>query len=303
MISDITQLIGNTPLIRIKNTKIYAKLEQFNPGGSIKDRTALYLIEEAEKEGRIDRSTTIIEPTAGNTGIGLALIATQKGYKFIAVVPERFSEEKQIIMKALGAKIVHTPTEGGMMGAIAKAKELQNTIPNAYIPEQFSNPANPKAHYETTGPEIRKELGKIDFLIAGMGTAGTIIGAGKYLKEKNPEIKIIAVEPKGSAFTSDKKESHKIEGIGVEKENLSNFIDSSIIERSIVVQDEDAHAAVLELASKHGMLVGSSSGAAFWAAKKIASEHPEKNIVTIFPDAGERYLTKNIYGDFNEWKY
>ena len=303
MISDITQLIGNTPLIRIKNTKIYAKLEQFNPGGSVKDRTALYLIEEAEKEGRIDRSTTIIEPTAGNTGIGLALIATQKGYKFIAVVPEQFSKEKQVLMRALGAKIVHTPTEKGMVGAIAKAKELYNTIPNAYIPEQFSNPSNPLAHYETTGPEIRKELGKIDFFVAGMGTAGTIMGAGRYLKEKDPETKIIGVEPKGSAFSSNIKERHKIEGIGIEKENLSNFIDTSIIEKSIIVQDEDAHAAVLELASQHGILIGSSSGAAFWAAKKIASKHPDKNIVTIFPDAGERYLTKNIYGDFNEWKY
>tara|TARA_Y100000310_G_C20702969_1_gene831800 strand:- start:1609 stop:2541 length:933 start_codon:yes stop_codon:yes gene_type:complete len=306
-INNILKTIGNTPLLKINSlsrfANIYAKLEFFNPGGSIKDRTALYLINEAEKQGLIHENSTIIEPTAGNTGIGLSLVAAQKNYKVICVVPKRFSEEKQVLMKALGAKIINTPTSNGMEGAIKKSFELKKKIKNSFIPQQFSNPANIKAHYETTGKEIYDSLnGKIDIFIAGIGTAGTFMGVSKYLKEKNPHIKTIGVEPEGSVLAKGKLKEHKTEGIGVDKIETSKLIDWELIDEIITVSDRNTHKMLKFLAKKEGLLIGSSSGATAWAAYKIARLNPNKNIVTIFPDGSNNYLSKNIYGDFDAWK-
>lgn len=297
---DVKDLIGQTPMVRIKrgvpdHVQLYAKLEFYNPGGSVKDRLGLALIREGERLGRLAPGGTIIEPTAGNTGIGLALAAVGTGYKVIFVVPEKFSEEKQELMRALGAEVVNTPSEKGMKGAIEKALELEREIPGAYCPQQFSNPANPQAHYETTGPEIWEQMdGKIDIFVAGAGSSGTFMGVARYLKEKNPQVRTVIVEPEGSIIAGGEPGPHKTEGIGMEL--FPEFFDRSLIDQVYTVLDADAFQMVKDLAANEGLLVGSSSGAAFFAALKEAEHAPDgARIAVIFPDSSERYLSKKIY--------
>ena len=277
--------------------KIMAKLEYFNPAGSIKDRVAFAMIEKAEKKGLLKPNSTIIEPTSGNTGIGLAAVGASKGYKVILTMPETMSIERRNLLKAYGAQIVLTAGEKGMKGAIEKAEELANEIPNSYIPAQFENSANPEIHYTTTACEIWNQTeGNIDFLVAGIGTGGTITGIGKYLKSKNPNIKVVAVEPEASPLLSKGiANPHPLQGIG------ANFIpktlDTSIYDEIITVSGEDAYNTGKFLAQKEGILVGISSGAATFAAKKIAErkENKGKNIIVILPDTGERYLTTPMF--------
>jgi len=298
---DVKELIGWTPIVRIKRfeipdgVNIYAKLEFFNPGGSVKDRLGIELIRDAEQKGLLKPGGTIIEPTAGNTGIGLALAAVGTGYRVIFVVPKKFSEEKQELMRALGAEIVNTPTEEGMKGAIAKAKELAENIPGAYVPQQFANPANPEAHYKTTGPEIWQQMdGKVDVFVAGAGTGGTFMGTARYLKEQKSAIKTVIVEPEGSILGGGQPGPHKTEGIGMEF--LPHYMDPSYFDEIYTVLDQDAFAMVKELAKREGLLVGSSSGAAFFAAMQEAKKaEPGTNIVVIFSDSSERYLSQKIY--------
>ncbi|PTX59128.1 cystathionine beta-synthase (acetylserine-dependent) [Melghirimyces profundicolus] len=300
---DIKELIGWTPIVRIKGfslperVQIYAKLEYFNPGGSVKDRLGLALIRAGEKEGRLRPGGTIIEPTAGNTGIGLALAAVGSGYRVVFVVPEKFSQEKQQLMRALGAEVVNTPTEKGMKGAIAKAKELTETIEGAWCPQQFGNPANPRAHYETTGPEIWEQMdGKVDVFVAGAGSGGTFMGCARYLKEKNPEIRTVIVEPEGSILGGGKPGPHRTEGIGMEF--LPEYMDPSYFDGIHTVPDEDAFRMVKELSRREGLLAASSSGAAFYAALKEAKRAKQgTRIVVVFPDSSERYLSQQIYGE------
>ncbi|NSL51959.1 PLP-dependent cysteine synthase family protein [Calidifontibacillus erzurumensis] len=297
----VHELIGNTPLIEItqfelqNDVRIFAKLEYFNPGGSIKDRLGKKLIKTAIEKGYISEGGTIIEPTAGNTGIGLALAAIGTGIKVIFVVPEKFSIEKQKLMKALGATVINTPTKDGMAGAISKAKELVDQIPNSYCPQQFANKANPETYYETLGPEIWEALdGKVDVFVAGAGTGGTFMGTARYLKEKNPSIKTVIVEPEGSILNGGDAGPHRTEGIGMEF--LPDYMDRSYFNTIHTISDDDAFARVAELAVKSGLLVGSSSGAAFEASLREAKKaKPGTNIVTIFPDSSERYLSKDIY--------
>ena len=301
VVNDIRELIGQTPILKINNfslpegVNIYAKLEYFNPGGSVKDRIGNFMLEAAEKQGLIKKGGTVIEPTAGNTGIGIALAALNRGYRVIFVIPEKFSVEKQELMKALGAEIIHTPTDKGMEGAIEKAKDLAENIEGSFIPNQFENMANPLAHYKTTGPEIYKQLdGKIDYFVAGVGSGGTLTGTARFLKEKDPRIKAVAVEPVGSILGGGPKGPHKTEGIGVDF--IPKTLDVKLIDKVVTVSDEDAFNMVKELAKKEGVLVGSSSGAAFYATLQIAGELTSPaNIVTIFPDGSERYLSKKIY--------
>jgi cysteine synthase A len=301
VVNDIRELIGQTPILKINNfslpegVNIYAKLEYFNPGGSVKDRIGNFMLEAAEKQGLIKKGGTVIEPTAGNTGIGIALAALNRGYRVIFVIPEKFSVEKQELMKALGAEIIHTPTDKGMEGAIEKAKDLAENIEGSFIPNQFENMANPLAHYKTTGPEIYKQLdGKIDYFVAGVGSGGTFTGTARFLKEKDPRIKAVAVEPVGSILGGGPKGPHKTEGIGVDF--IPKTLDVKLIDKVVTVSDEDAFNMVKELAKKEGVLVGSSSGAAFYATLQIAGELTSPaNIVTIFPDGSERYLSKKIY--------
>ncbi len=298
---DVKELIGNTPMMKLQHhdipehVNVFAKLEYTNPGGSIKDRLGVALVEEGERSGKLKPGGTIIEPTAGNTGIGLALAAINRGYRVIFVVPEKFSVEKQVLMRALGAKVVHTPTEAGIKGAIQKAKALSQQLVNAYVPEQFSNPANPKVHYETTGPEIWKQLdGKIDIFVAGVGTGGTFMGVSRFLKEKKQDIITVAVEPEGSILNGGKVGPHETEGIGMEQ--IPPFFDRSYLDHVYTVSDQDAFRCVKELALQNGLLVGSSSGAACYAAIQEAKQaSPGSNVVVIFPDSSERYLSKNIY--------
>ncbi|WP_010093782.1 PLP-dependent cysteine synthase family protein [Ornithinibacillus scapharcae] len=295
------ELIGQTPLIKInhfdlpKNVNLYAKLEFYNPGGSVKDRLGVELIEDALQSGMLQAGGTIIEPTAGNTGIGLALSARSKGLNVIFVVPEHFSQEKQIIMQALGAKIVHTPREKGMVGAIEKTKELLEMIPNSYSPQQFSNHANPNTYYKTLAPEIWEDLnGNLDVFIAGAGSGGTFMGCSRFFKEKNSNIKTVIVEPEGSIIAGGKPGSHRTEGIGMEF--FPPFIDTRYFDQIYTVQDDDAFHMVEKLARCEGILVGSSSGAAMYAAVKEAQKADEgANIVVIFPDSSDRYLSKQIY--------
>ncbi|MFC7439700.1 cysteine synthase A [Laceyella putida] len=301
IVDDIRELIGHTPMIRLnrlslpEGVKLYAKLEYFNPGGSVKDRLGIALIEEGERSGLLKPGGTIIEPTAGNTGIGVALAAIGKGYQVIFVVPEKFSEEKQELMRALGAKVVNTPTSDGMMGAMKKAMQVAEEIPNSYCPQQFTNPANPRIHYEMTGPEIWDQMdGNIDIFVAGAGSSGTFMGVARYLKEKNPGIKTVIVEPEGSIIGGGQVGPHKTEGIGMEM--FPDYFDWNLIDEVVTVTDEDAFRLVKELAAKEGLLVGSSSGAACYAALGLAAGSPEgTQIVTIFPDSSERYLSKKIY--------
>lgn len=299
--TNISQLIGNTPILQLNcykekynlNANILAKLELFNPAGSIKDRIALAMIEKAEKNGELTKDSVIIEPTSGNTGIGLAAIAVSKGYKIILTMPETMSVERRNLLKAYGAELVLTEGAKGINGAVEKAVELSKTTPNAFLPKQFENEANPQTHYDTTGPEIWEQTdGKIDIFIAGIGTGGTISGVGKFLKEKNPNIKIIAVEPATSPLLSKGTAGpHKIQGIG------ANFIpqtlDKSIYDEIICIENDDAINTAKEIASTEGVLVGISSGAALCASKIIASreENKDKNILALFPDTGERYLS------------
>lgn len=266
---DITGCIGHTPLVRLgrffqsrRGVEIFAKLEFLNPGGSVKDRIGLSMIEDAEARGVLQPGGIIIEPTAGNTGIALALVAAVRGYRCIFVVPERFSQEKQHLMRALGAEIVHTPTENGIEGAIARAQELAHQLTGAVIMQQFANPANPAAHYTTTGPEIWEQMaGQVDVVVLGAGTGGTFTGAVRYLKEQNPRLYAVIVQPYGASLGQGFAGPHKIEGIGIDHIETVPILDQSLIDRLIVVRDEDAHAAVKELAQTEGMLVGSSSGA------------------------------------------
>lgn len=297
----IHELIGETPLLQLTRldlpprVELYAKLEYLNPGGSVKDRLGLALIRAAEATGDLKPGGTIIEPTAGNTGIGLALAAIGTGYRVIFCVPEKFSQEKQELMRALGAEVVNTPTELGMKGAIQHAQALAETIPGAFVPQQFANPANPAAHYATTGPEIWQQLeGRIDIFVAGAGSGGTFTGAARFLKEQNPCLRAVIVEPEGSVLQGGTPGPHKAEGIGVEY--LYPTIDLSLADRIYTVPDVDSFDLVKELARREGALVGSSSGAACWAAIQEAKQAPPgTRIVTIFPDSSERYLSKQIY--------
>lgn len=297
----VHELIGSTPILEItqfslpEEVRIFAKLEFFNPGGSVKDRLGVELLEAAIASGELKPGGTVIEPTAGNTGIGLALAAINRGIHVIFCVPEKFSIEKQDIMKALGAKIVHTPSEAGMRGAISKAQELLREIPDSYCPQQFANPSNPEAYYKTLGPEVWEQLdGKVDVFVAGAGTGGTFMGTARYLKEQNPEVKTVIVEPEGSILNGGKPGPHKTEGTGMEF--IPVYMDESYFNRIHTILDEEAFALVKELAAKEGLLVGSSSGSAFAAALKEAKIAPKgTNIVVIFPDSSDRYLSKKIY--------
>ncbi|WP_212919178.1 PLP-dependent cysteine synthase family protein [Ornithinibacillus bavariensis] len=299
--NSIHELVGNTPLLKInhfhlpENVYIFAKLEYYNPGGSVKDRLGVELIQDAIRRGKLSPGDTIIEPTAGNTGIGLALAAKKIGLKAIFVVPEHFSQEKQLIMQALGAKIIHTPKEAGMTGAVEKTNELLQQIPGSYSPQQFKNPANPKTYYSTLAPEIWRDLkGDVDIFIAGAGSGGTFMGCAQFFKERDSTIKTIIVEPEGSIIAGGKPGSHRTEGIGMEF--FPPFLDSSYFDQIYTVQDQQAFALVQELANREGLLVGSSSGAVMHAALEEAKVAPEgTNIVTIFPDGSDRYLSKDIY--------
>ncbi|GAA0595859.1 O-acetylserine dependent cystathionine beta-synthase [Virgibacillus siamensis] len=297
----VQHLIGDTPLVELaqfplpEGVHLYAKLEFYNPGGSIKDRLGVSLINDALESDRLQAGGTIIEPTAGNTGIGLALAAMNKDLSIIFCVPEQFSVEKQQLMKALGAKIVHTPSSDGMQGAIDKTEQLLKEIPNSYSPKQFGNPANPRTYYKTLGPELWKDLqGELDVFIAGAGSSGTFMGAAAFLREKNPAVKNVIVEPEGSIIGGGELGSHKTEGIGMEF--FPEFFDRSLINQIYTVSDDDAFHMVRQLAAKEGLMVGSSSGAAMAAALKEArNAKPGTNITVIFPDGSDRYLSKDIY--------
>ena len=303
--TSLTQLVGGKPLLELSNyeknnnldAKIIAKVEYFNPAGSVKDRIAKAIIEDAEAKGDLKPGYTIIEPTSGNTGIGLAAIAAAKGYKLIITLPETMSVERRNLIKAYGAELVLTDGTKGMKGAIAKAEEIHAEIKNSIIAGQFVNPANPKAHYETTGPEIWNDTdGKIDILVSGVGTGGTISGTGKYLKEKNPNIKVVAVEPDSSPVLSEGKSGpHKIQGIGAGF--IPDTLDTKIYDEIIRVTNEDAFATGKAIAHNDGILVGISAGAAVWAATQLAKrpENKGKNIVVILPDTGDRYLSTPLF--------
>ena len=301
------QLIGKTPLLELTHiekahdlkAKIVAKLEYFNPAGSVKDRIAKAMIDDAEAKGLLKAGSVIIEPTSGNTGIGLASVAAARGYRIIIVMPETMSVERRQLMKAYGAELVLTEGAKGMKGAIAKADELAKEIPNSFVAGQFVNPANPKAHYETTGPEIWADTdGKVDFFVAGVGTGGTITGTGKFLKEKNPAVKVVAVEPKTSAVLSTGiAGSHKIQGIGAGF--VPDVLDTKIYDEIIPVDNDDAFAVGKEMGHREGVLVGISSGAALWAAIELAKrpENAGKTIVVLLPDTGDRYLSTPLFQD------
>ncbi|MED4755210.1 cysteine synthase A [Brevibacillus choshinensis] len=298
---NVKELIGNTPIVEItqfdlpEGVRLFAKLEYFNPGGSVKDRLGMELIRAAEENGQLKPGGTIIEPTAGNTGIGVALAAVGTGYQVIFCVPEKFSEEKQELMRALGAEVVNTPTEQGIKGAIAKAQELAASIPGSFVPQQFANPANPDTHYKTTGPEIWKQMdGAVNVFVAGAGSGGTFMGVARYLKEQNPLVKTVIVEPEGSILNGGEPGPHKTEGIGMEF--LPPFMDTSYFDAIHTIMDKEAFDLVKQLAAKEGMLVGSSAGAAMAAALREAKEAtPGTNIVILFADSSERYLSKKIY--------
>lgn len=303
----ISDLIGNTPLVELTHieekegldSRVVAKVEFFNPAGSVKDRIAKKMIEDAEKAGKIKPGATLIEPTSGNTGIGIASVAAAKGYKAIMTMPETMSVERRNLLKAYGAKVVLTDGKTGMKGAIAKAKELAATIPNSFIPSQFENPSNPQAHYESTGPEIWKDTeGKVDIFVAGVGTGGTVSGTGKYLKDQNPNVKVIAVEPATSPVLSQGYAGpHGIQGIGAGF--VPNTLDTSVYDEVFTVTNEQAYETGRLIAHNEGMLVGISSGAATYAAIQIAKrpENKGKTIVVLLPDTGERYLSTPMFAE------
>ncbi len=303
----VTELVGKTPLLELTNyenkynlkAKILAKLEYFNPAGSVKDRIAKAMIEDAEKSGKLKAGATIIEPTSGNTGIGLAAIAAAKGYKVILTMPETMSVERRSLIKAYGAQIVLTEGAKGMKGAIAKAEELKDEIEGSIIIGQFVNPANPAAHFATTGPEIWEDTeGKVDIFVAGVGTGGTVTGVGQYLKGKNPDVKVVAVEPATSAVLSTGVAgAHKIQGIGAGF--VPDVLDTKVYDEIITVENEAAFATGKELGRVEGFLVGISSGAALWAATELAKrpENAGKNIVVVLPDTGDRYLSTPLFAD------
>ena len=303
----LTDLIGNTPLLELSNyekennleAKILVKLEYFNPAGSVKDRIAKKILDDAKAKGLINKDTTLIEPTSGNTGIGLSSVAAARGYKIIITMPETMSVERRLLMAAYGAKLVLTDGAKGMKGAIAKANELHEQTPNSFIPGQFVNPANPQAHFETTGPEIWNDTdGKVDIFVAGVGTGGTLSGTGKFLKSKNPDIKVVAVEPATSPVLSEGKSGpHKIQGIGAGF--VPDTLDTEIYDEIITVENEDAFATGKAFPKQEGVLVGISSGAALWAAKELAKrpENKGKTIVALLPDTGDRYLSTPLFSE------
>ena len=303
--TSVDQLIGRTPMLRLNNiekelgaeAKLIAKLESYNPAGSVKDRVALSMINEAEKDGRLKPGSVIIEPTSGNTGIGLCSVAAARGYRAVIVMPDSMSVERQKLMRAYGAELVLTPGKEGMSGAIAKAEELASEIPDAVIAGQFTNHANPKAHYETTGPEIYEDTeGRVDIFVAGVGTGGTLTGTGRYLKEKKPDIRVIAVEPDDSPLLSGGNAGpHGIQGIGANF--VPEILDRDIYDEVIRVKTEDAFTLARLMGKKEGILCGISGGAALYAAAEIAKrpENKDKNIVVILPDSGERYLSTELY--------
>lgn len=301
------QLVGKTPLLELTHiekkyglkAKILAKLEYFNPAGSVKDRIAKAMIDDAEKSGKLKEGSVIIEPTSGNTGIGLAAVAAARGYRIIIVMPETMSVERRQLMKAYGAELVLTEGAKGMKGAIAKADELSKEIPNSFIPGQFVNPANPKAHFETTGPEIFEDTdGEVDIFVAGVGTGGTVTGVGKYLKSKKPQVKVVAVEPASSAVLSGKPSgAHKIQGIGAGF--VPDVLDTGVYDEILPVENEDAFAFGKEIGRSEGVLVGISSGAALYAAVELAKreENAGKTIVVLLPDTGDRYLSTPLFAE------
>lgn len=302
----LPELIGNTPILELKRSgaiwntlaPIYAKLEYFNPLGSIKDRAALYMIDEAQKSGKIREGTVVIEPTSGNTGIGLAYICATRGIRLILTMPENMSKERRSLLAALGAEIVLTPAWEGMNGAVTKAQQLHKKNPNSFIPDQFGNPANVQAHVETTAPEILRDLdNQVDIFVSAVGTGGTLTGNAKVFKQVNPDCQVIAVEPAASPLLSQGKIGpHKIQGIGANF--IPEILDRSLIDEIIPVADDDAYALCREVAKTEGLLVGISSGAALWAAREVAKrpENQGKHVVVILPDTGERYLSVNLYG-------
>ena len=299
------QLIGHTPLLELTHieeglgAKILAKLEYFNPAGSVKDRIAKAMLDDAEKSGKLKKGAVIIEPTSGNTGIGLASVAAARGYRIIIVMPETMSVERRQLMKAYGAELVLTEGAKGMKGAIAKAEELAKEIPGGFIPGQFVNPANPAAHKATTGPEIWEDTdGKVDIFVAGVGTGGTVSGVGEFLKSKNPNVKVVAVEPASSPVLSKGTAgSHKIQGIGAGF--VPDTLNTKIYDEIIAVENEDAFVSGREIGKKEGVLVGISSGAALWAAKELAKrpENKGKTIVALLPDTGDRYLSTALFAE------
>ena len=297
---NIQEMIGNTPIMKIghmgvkEGVNIYAKLELMNPAGSVKDRVGMYMIEDAEKRGVLKPGGTIVEATAGNTGIGIAIAALNKGYKIIFVVPEKFSMEKQKVMKALGAEIINTSREGGMLGAAEKAEEIIAKTPGAVSMKQFKNPSNPLSHYETTGPEIYKQMeGKIDYFVAGAGSGGTYSGVVKYLKEQNPDIQGVLADPVGSIIGGGEHADYDIEGIG--NDFIADTMDITLVDKVIKVTDTEAFNTSRQLALKEGILAGTSSGAALSAALRLAEEIESGNIVVVFPDRGDRYLSKGLF--------
>jgi len=296
-------LIGNTPLLELNAmahdapARVLAKLEYLNPAGSAKDRVALSMIEDAEKRGILKEGSVIIEPTSGNTGIGLACVATTRGYRAIIVMPDSMSVERQTLMKAYGAEVVLTPGAKGMQGAIEKAEELAEEIPGSFIPDQFGNPANAKAHFETTGPEIWADTeGNVDIFVAGVGTGGTITGVGEYLKSKNPKVQVIAVEPAKSPLLSGGQAGpHGLQGIGANF--VPKVLNTAIYDRVIPVTEEQAYTAARKMGKTEGILVGISSGAALHAAMEVAKENPGKTIVVLLPDTGDRYLSTDLFAE------
>ena len=296
-------LIGNTPLLELNAmardvpARVLAKLEYMNPAGSAKDRVALSMIEDAEKRGILKEGSVIIEPTSGNTGIGLACVATTRGYRAIIVMPDSMSVERITLMKAYGAEVVLTPGAKGMQGAIEKAEELAKTIPGSFIPDQFGNPANAAAHFATTGPEIWADTeGKVDIFVAGVGTGGTITGVGEYLKSKNPQVQVIAVEPAKSPLLSGGQAGpHGLQGIGANF--VPKVLNTEIYDRVIPVTEEQAYAAARKMGKTEGILVGISSGAALYAAMEVAKENPGKTIVVLLPDTGDRYLSTDLFNE------
>lgn len=300
-----SQLIGNTPLLELKGieeklglkAKVLAKLEYFNPAGSVKDRAALYMINDAEERGVLKEGSVIIEPTSGNTGIGLASVAAARGYRAIIVMPDTMSVERRMLMTAYGAELVLSPGAGGMKGAIALAEKLASEIEGSFIPGQFVNPANARAHYETTGPEIVRDTdGKVDIFVAGVGTGGTVTGTGKYLKEVNPEVQVVAVEPADSPVLSEGKSGpHKLQGIGAGF--VPDVLDTEVYDSVSTVTTDEAFEAARLMGSKEGVLVGISSGAALYAAIELAKkeENEGKNIVVLLPDTGDRYLSTDLF--------